>query len=98
MSDEIVARFNLVRKSQGYGAAVRWDESHAYQYAAWTVGKDSLRTDVPLVPGVPTWFLAQLVDFEPLGSGTIELVTGRGVARGHICHAWTDLMWPLSEE
>ena len=34
MSDEIVARFNLVRKGQGNGAAVRWDESHAYQYAA----------------------------------------------------------------
>jgi hypothetical protein len=30
VSDKIVARFNLVRKSQGYGTAVRWHESDAY--------------------------------------------------------------------
>jgi hypothetical protein len=42
--------------------------------------RDSIRTDVLLVPGAPIWLFANLVDFEPLGSRTIKLVAGRGVA------------------
>jgi len=42
--------------------------------------------DVLLVPSAPIWFFTDLVNFEPLGVGTIELVAGRGVAGSHICH------------
>jgi hypothetical protein len=47
---------------------------------------DSARTDVLLVPGAPIWFFTDLVNFKPLGVGTIILVAGRGVAGSHIRH------------
>lgn len=50
--------------------------------------------DVLLIP-VLIWFSADLVDFEPLGGRTIELVAGRGAARGHIRHEWAGIVWPV---
>ena len=56
----------------------------------------TLRTDVLLVKSGPIGLLANLVNFEPLGGRTIELVAGRGVARSHISHKWTSIMGPLA--
>lgn len=49
------------------------------------------RTDVLLVPSVPVQLLADLVDFEPFGSPTAELVACRGVTESHMgqCYAAT---------
>ncbi len=56
----------------------------------------TLRTDVLHVKSGPIGLLANLVNFEPLGGRTIELVAGRGVACSHISHKCTSIMGPLA--
>ena len=55
------------------------------------------RTNVTLEPGgTIALFLTKLVDLEPLGAGTVKLVTG-GVTLSHVSHKRADFMRPLVE-
>ena len=57
--------------------------------------RKDLRTEDLLVPGITVRRLADLVNLEPLGRRTVELVACRGVTRSHISHHWAGIMRPL---